>query len=129
MTTHTIDERETRLAWSVMDMLDRWDARLQGHLTQKREHDRKKFRSLITVLYSTSDESDEAASIKVWSRNLSQGGMSFVYRGQIKPANVVVCLNPDQGETLWYQAEIMRSRQVHNDYWEYGVRFAGSAEV
>lgn len=133
MTTQTIDQREARLAQSVLGILDRWDERLSGHQNQKREYPRRRFRSRVTVYIPETDdiagECVESTSFNVWSRNLSQAGMAFIYRGQIKTRKVVVCLNPDTGGTHWFQAEIVRSRQVHNDFWEYGVMFTGSAQI
>jgi len=55
--------------------------------------------------------------------------MCFIYRGTIKAKKIVVCLNPDSGGTLWFQAEIVRQRLVHNDFWEYGARFTGPAQL
>lgn len=130
--TQTAESRDERLACRVLDILDRWDERLQGHQTQKREFPRRKFRARITV-YIESDgvagECAESMNLDVWARNISQAGLAFVYQGQIKAENIVVCLDPDAGGKMWYQAEIVRSRQVHNEFREYGIRFTGSAQI
>ena len=131
--TTTTEDKEGRMAARVLDILDRWDDRLSGHQNQKREHPRRKYRSRVTVYIPETDgmagECVESTSFDVWSRNLSQSGMAFIYQGQIKTKKVVICLNPDTGGTHWFQAEIVRQRQVHNDYWEYGTRFTGPAQI
>ena len=60
--THTIDgqenallERELKSAVQVLEILDRWDARLRGHHTQKREHTRQAFRSRLTLHVNDSE--------------------------------------------------------------------------
>ncbi len=117
----------------VISMLDRWSDRLDGHCTQKRKSSRKPFRSRITIYIPSSDsvagESAEATNVQAWSRNLSQTGLAFIYKGHIKEEKLVICLDPDTTGSHWFNAEIMRSRQVHNDFWEYGVRLINRAEM
>lgn len=129
--THT--DREEKIAERVLDMLDRWADRLNGHQDQKREFPRKRFRARVTVYIpetvGIAGESAEATNFQVWSRNLSQGGMSFIYHSHIKSDRIVVCLDPDKGGTHWYQGQLVRKRLVHNDYWEYGVKFTGTAQI
>lgn len=124
---------ESERAHEVLDMLDRWDQRMQGHQNQKRGFARRSYRTRMTLFILGGDtvagECQEACSADVWSRNLSQGGLCFIYPHQLKTDKVIICLNPDQGGTQWFHAEIVRSRQVHNEFWEYGFRFAGRAEM
>lgn len=131
--TKNTQAREEQLAVRVLDILDRWDARLQGHQNQKREFPRSKYRAQVTIYLSESNslagECAESMQLHVWARNISQAGLAFIYRGQIEAEKVVVCLDPDTGGRMWFQAEIVRSRQVHNEYHEYGIRFTGSAQI
>lgn len=117
----------------VLDILDRWSERMQGHQTQKRQHVRYVYRSRMTLYLPGSEslagECQESTSVDVWCRNLSQGGLCFIYRKQLLANKVIVCLDPDQEGTHWFHGEIVRSRQVHNEFWEYGVKFAGRAEM
>lgn len=120
-------------AEEVLDILDRWDQRMQGHQNQKREFARRPYRTRMTLFIPGADsvagECQESCSADVWSRNLSQGGLCFIYPNQLNIDKVIICLNPDQGGTQWFHAEIVSSRQVHNDFWEYGIKFAGRAEM
>lgn len=133
MLAKTESEREDRMAEQVLDMLDRWSERLAGHQSQKREFPRKRYRAKITLYIPESaalaGECAEASTLEVISRNISQSGLSFIYRGLIKADKIVVCLDPHQGGTHWYQGMILRRRQVHNEFWEYGVKFTGTAQI
>ena len=68
----------------ILAMLDRWDARLNGHQNQKREHPRVPFRSQIVVelpdLADFEDVSEEDAQLRVWARNITPAGVGFLYR-------------------------------------------------
>ena len=132
--TNTIDqqdnallERDLKSAVQVLEILDRWDARLRGHHTQKREHTRMPFRSRLTLHINDSGmqagECQEQSGISVWSRNISQSGVCFVHKGPLQADKVIICLDPDHECSHWYNAEIVRSRQVHNDFWEFGAGF------
>ncbi len=132
MNTQTNNTR-CRRAEEVLDILDRWSERMQGHQTQKREFLRRSFRTRMTLYLPSSEslagECQESTSVDVWCRNLSQGGLCFLYPKQLNATKVIVCLNPEQGGTQWFNGEIIRNRQVHNDFWEYGIQFAGRAEM
>ena len=122
------DFRATR----VLDTLDRWSDRLQGHFTQKREFPRRRFRTKVTVYLDGNSgvgESAQSTSVDVWSRNISQGGLCFVYTDQIEAVDMIVCLDAQGDGRLWYSAEVVRSRPVHDGFWEFGIRFKGSAQI
>jgi PilZ domain len=112
-------------AQEVIDILNRWDARMNGHQTQKRAHPRVPYSGRISLYYGKRRGSvePEKEGITVWARNVSPKGIAFVYKGRIEWKRVLLCLDPDAGETTWMHAEIVRSRNVHNDFWDYGVRF------
>lgn len=117
----------------VLNMLDSWSDRLQGHQTQKREHPRRRFRSRVTVYLADAErgvgESVQSRNFDVWGRNISQGGLAFISEEQISAEKVVVCLDPQTDGRLWFEADVVRSRQVHDGFWEFGVCFTGTAEI
>jgi hypothetical protein len=112
-------------AQEVIDILNRWDARMNGHQTQKRLHERVPYAGRISLYADSRNGVLEPGKegITVWARNVSAKGIAFIYKGQIEWKRVLLCLDPDSGETTWMHAEIVRSRTVHNDFWDYGCRF------
>jgi hypothetical protein len=112
-------------AQEVIDILHRWDARMNGHQTQKRSRDRVACSTRICVFpgqrHGTADP--EKSGVTAWARNVSAKGIAFIYKGPIEWKRVLICLDPDSGETTWIHAEIVRTRKVHNDFWDYGARF------
>lgn len=127
------EKRMNKAADEVLAILDRWDAKMQGHQTQKRHYARKPYRTKMTVFLPQTDgmagESSENTSFTVKSRNISQGGISFLYRGALKHDKFLMCLDPEKTGNLWFLVEIVRSRQVHNDFWEYGARLLERASI
>ncbi len=114
-------------AAELLDMLDRWDARLNGHQNQKREHPRVPFRSRILIQFPELADfehvSEDEAQLHVWARNLSPAGVCFLHRGSIESRKIVVCLDPDNGAQHRYLAKIIRERKLQDDFREYGVIF------
>ncbi|MDA0284323.1 MAG: PilZ domain-containing protein [Planctomycetota bacterium] len=123
----------SKKALEVLDMLDRWDERLQEHLDTKRNRPRSKFRRRVMISLSESNSQDHEGSraaspqIEGISRNLSQAGMALISQHVIKELNVTICLNPDEGGNQTLRGEKVSTRQVQNDFWEYGIRFVKQA--
>ena len=107
----------------VLDKLDWWDDRNQGHHTQKRSKSRPLYRTLILV--QSVDASDSAeVTFKAWTRNLSQGGLSFVLPRELHLHDVVITWCDGKVEPASrLQGQVVRFRRVHDGYWEYGVEF------
>jgi hypothetical protein len=128
----TIADRRNKIANRVLDALDRWSERLDGRSSQKRQYPRKPFRSTITIHLpeeeNAAGEVGNSDSFQAWSRNLSCGGLSFIFHRQIKREKFVICLSNGKGP-LWFNAEVTRARQVHEGFWEYGVAFKGRAQM
>lgn len=128
----TIADRRNKVATRVLDALDRWSDRLDGKSSQKRQYPRKSFRTIIMIYLpeeeNVAGEMGDSDSFQAWSRNLSCGGMSFIYHRQIKRDKFVICLNNGKGP-IWFNAEVTRARQVHEGFWEYGVMFKGRAQM
>lgn len=128
-TKNVIDARRAE-AQEVIDILNRWDARMNGHQTQKRAHERIPYSGRVCLFYAQRHGAAEPgqAGISVWARNISPKGIAFVYKGRIEWRRVLLCLDPDTNEATWMHAEIVRSRNVHNDFWDYGARFMRRAK-
>jgi hypothetical protein len=65
----------------------------------------------------------------VLARNISQGGLSFVYPGQLDMPRLLVSPSGPGSEHIWFRAEVVRVREVEDGFWEYGVSFRGRVEV
>ncbi|MBI1310573.1 hypothetical protein GC176_04630 [bacterium] len=122
-----IQKHEADQVAEIMKMLDRWDARFNGHQNQKRENQRSLFRSQILVtlaeLAELANVPHDQTHLRVWARNLSPSGVGFLHRGKIDSRKIVVCLDPDSGAQHSYSAIIIRSRKLQNDFYEYGAVF------
>jgi len=117
----------------VLDMLDNWSERMSGHQTQKRSSVRKTFRSKLTLfipeLEETVGEAVDKTIIEVWARNISKSGIAFITLENIKSDEIIVCLQGAGGEQLYFHSEIVRRRQVHDQFWEYGAKLKERAHM
>lgn len=130
MNATAVQSAISKEAHQVLDMLDRWDERLQGHLNEKRGHQRQKFRAIVTIEARTIrdvGQTEEVQPLEVIARNLSPSGLAFIHRQPIDAKRIKVCLNPATGGDRLLKAEILRKRQVHNNFWEYGAAFIKEA--
>ncbi|QDU82653.1 PilZ domain protein [Polystyrenella longa] len=122
-----------KTAIEILDMLDRWSDKMRGHHSQKREYPRVSYRTRMTVFSADSEsragEAAENTSFTVWSRNLSRGGVGFLYHNYLENGKYLLCLDPLQEGQLWFLAEIVRSRKVHNNFWEYGAKLLERASI
>ena len=121
----TLETKVSRDALRVLDSLDRWDAKFRGIPVERRRHQRVPYRALVTVYVP--DFGPESAlfrtALDTWARNLSQGGLSFLFPERLQAKHVVISLNPQSDEPTSFRAEILRTRQVSHGLWEHAVVF------
>jgi len=126
------DPRHAKTAHRVLETLDRWDERLNGSFHGLRKHARSKFFSLVTVLIPASELGGQPGEppilLKAWCRNISQGGLSFVFPRKLPADRILVGVGVEPNQK-WFQAEIVRTRQVIENYWEHGVAFKSRAQA
>jgi hypothetical protein len=122
-------EQQNRTVQRVLDDLDRWDERLAQHYRRQRDHERKSYRALVTVLLpqESATATNQPTTFQAWARNISRGGLSFVHLQRLRQNKILICLNPAHGADNWMNAEIVRARPIQEEFWEYGVRFLGRA--
>lgn len=117
----------------TLDILDSWSSRLEGHCAQRRGDERLEYRQLVSLyvprseLYGADEEENVMEMIMVTSRNLSRSGLSVLHSQNLKIEDVIVGLGKDKKDSIFLQSKIVRRRQVHNDLWEFGVKFMGRA--
>ncbi len=111
-------------AMRVISMLQNWSDRLSGHVTQKRAHVRKALVTKLTIIIPEScqeaGESQDRSMVEVWTRNISQGGICFISDGKLKTSDAIVIVNIG---SKYMESELVRDRQVHDGFWEYGAKF------
>lgn len=116
-----------KLAQETLNIMDRWDEKFSHHLNPERQHERKSFRSRLHARIPERETTNgikiPSHSFLVWTRDLSQTGVSFIYQEELKTDSLHLCLNTESSGDLWYLVEIVRKRQVYNHFWDYGVQF------
>lgn len=119
--------KQARAALRVMDTLDKWDERVGGVYAAQRKHTRNSYRALITIIvppeFGSSDAASEPVRIQVWARNISQGGLSFIYPGKLSMKSVTLSVNSSSQTPTWFHADVVRAREVQDQFWEHGVAF------
>lgn len=129
MTVSTRDHRNVA-AERVLSMLQSWSDRFQRHVRQKRAHQRRpcniKTTCVIPESKRVAGEVEDESFTEIWLRNISQGGVGFIAEGQLQTTNdlVIISLGPK-----YMLCRIVRSRQVHDGFWEYGVCFVEEASM
>ena len=120
--------KQNRAITRVLDTLDRIDQRTGVHYSNKRSHERKDFRGVVWISLPDSDAADdqESTTIKVWSRSISQSGLSFIYPFPIYRNNILVGVPVQGSQVTWFRSEIVRQKEIQEEqFWEFGVRFLG----
>lgn len=122
-------EKQNRAISRILDSLDRLDKRMTLHYSNVRAHERKDFRGIVWISVPQEDElgSEESTeTIKVWSRSISQSGLSFICPFPIHRDEIHVGV-PVQGDHVtWFRSQIVRRKEIAEEqFWEHGVRFLG----
>lgn len=120
----------------VLSALDRWNARNDGHHTEKRTTRRFPFRGIVRI---TAAYSGQVVHFEAPTRDISVNGMCFLVARRIRTdllgqniipagalltlgARIVTSLNRD-GHNILLVSEIRRLRRVHDNLYECGVQF------
>lgn len=126
-----LDPKQVRAALRVLDTLDRWDKRANDCYSTQRTYSRKHYRAVISVIVppvpSVGPADAKPVLHEVFARNLSQGGLSFIFPSRIHANQIVVGLKSGN-QTNWLHADIVRSREVQDGYWEFGAAFRDKLE-
>ena len=113
----------------TLDALDRWSDRFSGHCSQKRETERFEFRQPILIYVPDAEHEeieeriDDFGMTEGVARNLSQGGLSFIHPEYLPADRIVVALCHDRRQCVYIEGDIVRRRPIHNEFWEYGLKF------
>ncbi|MFN3159504.1 MAG: PilZ domain-containing protein [Rubinisphaera brasiliensis] len=128
MPTLTEAEIETR-AQRVLAMLQSWSDRFMNHFTHRREHIRRgcvlKSSCITPGQNRTESSTDGKKTAPIWIRNISSTGIGFISYGPLRPEKDLIVIKLGPKNML---CEIVRTRQVHDGFWEYGSKFLRSVE-
>lgn len=125
-------EKQNRALSRVLDSLDNLEKRMSVHYSGKRNHERKDFRGIVMISIPNDDPLDECDvnTVKVWSRSISQSGLSFVYPFPIFQAEILVGVPVTDDQVSWFRSEIVRQKEIEEEnFWEYGVKFLGKVVI
>ena len=131
LSTEQYSPKQQKCAERVLDSLDHLLERLDKHYKSQRSHERKQLRSVAVVKIPIPDAAGEVHEIKVYTHNISAGGMCFIYPDLIAAEKVFVGLITSQaGVNLWFNSKIVRTKEIQGEgFWEYGVAFLGRIEL
>ncbi|WP_298868854.1 PilZ domain-containing protein [uncultured Gimesia sp.] len=121
-------DKQNRAISRVLDTLDRLEKRTDAHFSDNRAHERKNFRGVVWIATDPVNRAvtDEVNAIKVWSRSISQSGLSFIYPFRIYQKLIQVGIPVQDNQVTWFRVEIVRDKEIEEEqFWEYGVRFLG----
>lgn len=114
-------------AIKLMDSLDRWSRRCDGHFNAKRTQPRNAFRQQVHVFvpdgFREFGERKVDYSFVAWARNLSAGGISILFPGELNFDRAIICLAPEQDQRRCVNATVIRRRRAAEEFWEYGLKF------
>ncbi len=130
ITESTPNPKIESAAQRVLAMLQKWDERFSSHATPKRKYERKPFQTTLMVVVPESKNVHgdvfPRRVIEVWTRNLSQGGLAFLTYGMIETSASHVIVKLGQKYML---SKIIRHREVHEGFYEYGVKYVEEVSV
>ena len=110
-------------AQNALDTLDRLDARLDVHYAPLRRHSRRPCRTAATIRRPLTPP-PAPQEVTVWTREISESGLSFVCPERISDQWVLIGLEMIPGRVTWLRGDVVRRREVPSGgFWEHAVAF------
>jgi hypothetical protein len=132
----------------VYDSLTRWSRRSEGHVSNKRRHDRKAYRTVVYVIAPlqkrlTVERNQPARPIlQVPTRNLSQSGVALIVPPRFGPrspdddrptisassvfvagATLEIAVIAKNKTLIWLVGRVRRARSMQHGFLDVGVQF------
>ncbi len=112
-----------------MDSLDREETRVKTVYGGQRAHGRKEFRREVTIRFVERDGAGQVSQYetRVMARDISSGGVGFVYPEELPAGELFVGLPGADGQpAIWFKGSIVRRRPMNEEgFWDFGVKFHG----
>ena len=77
----------------------------------------------MALLIPSETPGDPPQRVDVIGRNISSSGLSFIHTGPLPNTRIIVGLSADPLNAVWFQADVVRAREVESGFWEFGVAF------
>lgn len=106
----------------VVQALDRWAAKYEGHVTERRAAVRQSFHSCLLAYVpgiAAGGRSAEWVPIKITTRNISTLGIGLVYHAQLLREKIALFFD----DATCVLGDVVRQRRVYDGYWDIGVQF------
>ena len=133
MITKTVAKAPDLQTRRVLDALD-WRDKRDQH-PQKRQHIRVPCRALISVYvydcrFQVGAPANKDLFLRAWTRNISLGGLAFVYPEKLEMNEIVVYLRNDTAKIpAFLKAQVVRSCLVLDGFWEHDVQFVNRLTI
>jgi HD-GYP domain-containing protein (c-di-GMP phosphodiesterase class II) len=121
-------ERQKYNASCALDILEGSRKISDNQYAAQRMYVRTVVRSVVTIqlLDPTNPvlNLQSGHTFRVTTHDVSQGGISFIYPGQLPLGNILVGLGASDNEKAWFLGKILRNREVGDTgFWLHGVAF------
>ncbi|MEM7811563.1 MAG: hypothetical protein AAF532_08820 [Planctomycetota bacterium] len=113
-------------AWRVVDILARWDAKFADTYGIQRKYLRRPCRIVLEAAFADADWDVQIDRQRIWMRDVSEAGMAFLCNELIELPHVIFEM-PHATRRTRFRGELVRRREVHNRFFDHGVRFVGRA--
>lgn len=124
-----LTDRHHRAAQRILDQLDRAASRTDAQYSRIRKHDRKGYRSPLSIFVPRGDtdrppEQEDAFCYPAWSYSLSQGGVGLIMLDQLEVTDVWVGVHLPNKTIRWMSGRIVRCRRIpEEEFFECGLSF------
>lgn len=127
-----LTEKQNRAALRLMDRLDKWLGRMNSSPKQTKKLTTICFRKRVCVFVPESFEQisdrETKLSFEAWALNLSTGGITVIFPGQLQFDRAVICLNPEELDKQLLYVRLIQCRRVAEEFWQYRFEFEARVE-
>lgn len=122
LSVQNYSEKQKREVFRLLDSLAKSENRLGEHYSLLRSHPRQRCQNILHLRLPA--PSGEQVVVSAYMRDVSPGGTSFIYPGELDCHKIYVGIPIPGRDETWFQGEIVRRKQIMDQqFWDYGVKF------